>query len=167
MSVLFGVDPDTVATSGDDWYTPRWLFEAAGVTFDMDVCAPMLPESRTCPAKNYLTVVDDGLSAPWQGTIWCNPPYSDVTPWVDRWAIHKDGLLLVPAVRSKWLGTLQRNADSLALIGGVDFHRPDGTLATIRQALVIAGRGRCASSVARIAAADAYAQGGSFIAGRG
>jgi DNA N-6-adenine-methyltransferase (Dam) len=64
----------------DEWYTPRWLFDAAGVTFTMDVASPLNPDHRTVPALRYLTILDDGLVTPWLGTVWCNPPYSKADP---------------------------------------------------------------------------------------
>ena len=87
----------------DEWYTPPWLFSAAGVTFDLDVCAPVDPILRTCPARAYFTAEDDGLTQPWHGLVWMNPPYSKAEPWVRRWADHADGLALVPALPEvKW-----------------------------------------------------------------
>ena len=44
---LFGVDD---ALDSDAWYTPPWVFEGLGVTFDLDVASPADPppmDSRT------------------------------------------------------------------------------------------------------------------------
>lgn len=41
------------------------------------------------------TIADDGLSQPWHGFVWCNPPYSDPLPWCQLLARHPDGLLLI------------------------------------------------------------------------
>ena len=86
-----------VADTSDDWYTPRWIFDAAGIVFDMDVCAPVDPARRTCPARRYLTAIDDGLTVPWEGVVWMNPPFSETRPWVDRWIEQADGMALLPA----------------------------------------------------------------------
>lgn len=90
---LFGV-PD--ALDSDAWYTPPWIFEGLGVTFDLDVAHPAerLP---WVPAHNVYTVADDGLTQPWHGVIWCNPPYSAPTAWCRRWARHPDGCILLRA----------------------------------------------------------------------
>jgi DNA N-6-adenine-methyltransferase (Dam) len=118
---LFDVSPEDVALTTDDWYTPRWLFDAAGLMFDMDVAAPVNPAYRTCPARRYLTAADDGLICEWNGLVWMNPPYSNMTPWVHRWAAHPTGLALLPAARnSAWRGVLTRSADALALIDAVE-----------------------------------------------
>lgn len=59
---LFGA-PQTALTS-DDYYTPAWVFERLGITFDLDVCAPPggIP---WIPAARYYTMEDDGLAQPW------------------------------------------------------------------------------------------------------
>src|SRR5271165_3839549 len=95
---LFDVGPEDVAATTDDCYTPYWLFKAAGLVFDLDVAAPVNPAMRTCPARAYLTPVEDGLTTPWHGLVWMNPPYSKATRWVDRWATHPTGLALLAAV---------------------------------------------------------------------
>ena len=75
----------TVATRGtsDDAYTPEWVLDLAkralGGVIDLDPCAD--PERRV-PARRHFTLADDGLSEPWHGTVWLNPPYSDTTAWL-------------------------------------------------------------------------------------
>src|SRR4029453_9193014 len=51
------------------------LYSVFGV-FDLDPCSPS-SNSRTAPvkAKVYYTEADDGLSLPWFGNVFCNPPY--------------------------------------------------------------------------------------------
>ena len=90
---LLDIDP---ILSTDDWYTPPWLFEAMGVEFDLDVAAP--PGGVPwIPAKRYYTENDDGLAQPWVGFVWCNPPYSSPTRWLDRMVQHGNGIILVRA----------------------------------------------------------------------
>lgn len=80
----------------DDWYTPAWVFDGLGLTFHLDVAAPDEPVSWI-PARRSYTVADDGLTQPWYGVVWCNPPYSSPTAWCKRWAEHADGLILLRA----------------------------------------------------------------------
>lgn len=90
---LFGI-PD--ALDSDAWYTPPWIFDGLGVTFDLDVAAPAEP-LEWLPARERYTVADDGLNLPWRGLVWCNPPYSAPTAWCRRWAQHPEGFLLIRA----------------------------------------------------------------------
>lgn len=48
----------------------------------------------------------DGLAQPWaEEAVWCNPPYSDIRPWVEKaWLEHADArviVMLVPANRTE------------------------------------------------------------------
>lgn len=69
-----GTDPTFIAT----------LEERFG-TFDLDVAAA----AHNAKAPTYYTREDDGLTRPWFGRVWCNPPYSDCGAWVrkawDEW----------------------------------------------------------------------------------
>ena len=44
---------------GDEWYTPRWLFDALGLQFDIDVCAPRDLTHVTTPADTYYNEDDN------------------------------------------------------------------------------------------------------------
>jgi len=92
VTALFEIGPADVATTTDDYYTPPWIFDAAGLIFDMDVSAPVDPSRRTCPARRYLTPVEDGLTQPWDGLVWMNPPFSGTAAWVERFARHGSGV---------------------------------------------------------------------------
>lgn len=67
--------------------TPPWFVKAAenflGLRFEVDVCT--LKATRKCPA--FYSLIDfgvNGLEVPWGRVNWCNPPYSDVMPWVKK-----------------------------------------------------------------------------------
>jgi phage N-6-adenine-methyltransferase len=53
--------------------------------FDIDVAA----SPQNAKADHFYTVEEDGLTKPWRGLVWCNPPYSDCGAWVrkawDEW----------------------------------------------------------------------------------
>ena len=108
---LFGHEQET--TTSDDYLTPAWVFEDLGVEFDMDVAAS--PFGGHVPAIRSLTKVDDGLTTPWQGRVWMNPPYSEATPWVRKFISHSDGIALVPWAKSAWTIELWRVADVIVL----------------------------------------------------
>lgn len=82
------------AADTDDWYTPPWIFEELGLSFDVDVAAP--PGGVPwIPALTSWSVEDDGLAHEWWGLVWCNPPYSAPLPWCDKWAAHGNGVIVL------------------------------------------------------------------------
>jgi hypothetical protein len=135
--------PADVADTSDDWYTPRWLFDAAGLIFDIDVSAPVDPVRRTCPARRYLTPLDDGLTEKWDGLIWMNPPWSRSLPWIERFKHHGNGLALLPATRSQSTAAMLRCADAITFFTG-QFMRPNGKTDHNPWLLILAARGPAA-----------------------
>lgn len=100
-----GAVPRGVGTDSDDQHTPPWL--VAMVDDLWRGCIDTDPAwSPACGVKARRTYdgscpLQDGLSAPWFGNVWCNPPYSDPAPWAARMREHCadrtacEGLLLV------------------------------------------------------------------------
>lgn len=100
--------------TSDDYYTPAWVFQRMGITFDLDVCAP--PGGvEWIPADEFYTQADDGLAQEWIGRVWMNPPYSSATPWVARFIQHRHGVCLVPHAKSAWHNELWAAADAIAV----------------------------------------------------
>ena len=67
----------------DLWETPKDLFDKLNneFHFTLDVCAT--PENAKC--DSFYTKEQDGLSQPWKGVVWCNPPYGkQIGSWVRR-----------------------------------------------------------------------------------
>jgi len=112
------------ARTSDDYYTPRWIFDAMGITFDLDVACP--PEGPiNVPAARYYTAADDGLAQPWEGRVWMNPPYSKPSPWVDRFLEHGNGIALLPMMTNgKWLHKLWAEADAIVPLTRITFVSP-------------------------------------------
>lgn len=66
-----------------EWATPATVFEPLHreFGFTLDVCATA--ENAKCP--RFYTRRDDGLSRPWRGVVWCNPPYGrQIAAWVRK-----------------------------------------------------------------------------------
>jgi phage N-6-adenine-methyltransferase len=67
----------------DDRATPLDLFQEldAEFKFTLDVAASLLNRKT----ERFFSKDDDGLAQSWAGErVWCNPPYSDIRPWVAK-----------------------------------------------------------------------------------
>ena len=110
-----------------EWYTPPHIFDALGVYFDLDPCHP--PERLPwIPAAQTYCHFDDGLSQPWHGRVWLNPPYGRETgPWLERFVEHHDGIALVFArTETEWFHRFALAVDAWCLIRGrLTFVRAD------------------------------------------
>jgi len=84
-------EPATHSGTTNIWLTPRWVLSLFG-PFDMDPAGcPSWPT-----ANKHFYEEDNGLFQEWMGFVWCNPPYGKCTgDWVQRWAQHGNGPLLV------------------------------------------------------------------------
>src|SRR4051794_19681226 len=83
-----------------NWSTPRSTFEPLNVEFHftLDVCATR--QNTKC--LHYYPPEWDGLSRPWVGVCWCNPPYGrQIGSWIKKaWESSLQGatvVCLVPA----------------------------------------------------------------------
>jgi phage N-6-adenine-methyltransferase len=126
----------------DDWYTPEFIFEALGVEFDLDVCSP---EGGTgmVPASKFYTIEDDCLTQPWDGFVWMNPPYSNPTPFVDKFIEHGNGICLVPMAKAKWFHKLWDKSDVIIPMPvNLKFLRPDGSKMQIMFNTALVGMGQ-------------------------
>lgn len=76
------MDKDLMFSSKTDlWSTPQDFFDKLNEEFHftLDVCA--FPENAKC--EKFYTPEDDGLHRPWDGVVWCNPPYGrQIGKWV-------------------------------------------------------------------------------------
>ena len=90
----------------DMWETPKWLFDELDneFHFELDVCATV--ENAKC--LSFYTKEQDGLTLPWTGVCWCNPPYGkEIGKWVEK--AHRSAtegatvVMLVPSrTDTKW-----------------------------------------------------------------
>jgi len=92
-------------TDRDCWETPHQLFVAidAHFHFTLDVCA----RRETAKVERFFSPEDDGLAQSWRGeTCWCNPPYSNIAPWL-RKAAHESigGACTVVVLVPPWTDT--------------------------------------------------------------
>lgn len=143
----------------NDWLTPPELLAACG-PFDLDpACYPVMPwktaefmyaldEPAKPNTRGVPTIRGNGLDAiHWapgrrltgQGLIlapkrvWCNPPWNNPLPWVERMAQHAAaggrGLMLTSAksLDTRWGQLLLRTGDGFLFFAGrLRYHYPDG-----------------------------------------
>lgn len=112
----------------DSWRTPQQVFEWLDRAFGIDY-------DTACTRENALATPiwseigsdgsRDALAVPWFGTCFCNPPYSDIGPWVD-WAISQSAdrrgattVMLIPSPNGEaYHAKALRHAKRLILING-------------------------------------------------
>jgi len=116
----------------DEWYTPRYIFDALGLHFDLDVAAP-IEGPRHVPCSSWLSEKDDALSVNWHGLVWMNPPFghqSTKRKWLSKFFEHGHGVALVPdRTSAPWFQEFAPMADSVLFVAPkIKFERPDGTL---------------------------------------
>lgn len=100
---------------GDEWYTPRAMVEALG-EFDLD---PAAPSKNHWTAKTCYTKRDNGLTKPWAGRVFMNPPYSDIDPWIEKMTHHRNGIVLVFArMGTAWMCHASGIADAIFFLDG-------------------------------------------------
>ena len=98
--------------------TPPELFDPLHQRFGFTLDVAALPENAKC--ERFFTPDDDGLQQSWMGeTVWCNPPYSDIRPWVEKaWAEARFCpaiVMLVPANRTEqgwWQDLVEQHRDN-------------------------------------------------------
>jgi hypothetical protein len=114
----------------DEWYTPRYIFEALSVSFDLDVASP--PEGpRYVPAEKWFSEMS--LERDWFGFIWMNPPFghqSTKRNWLRKFFDHGNGIALLPdRTSAPWWQEFAPLSDAVLFVSPkVKFERPDGSI---------------------------------------
>ncbi len=71
----------------NEWYSPPWVIEMARQVLgkiDLDPASNDLAQTWIKSAT-YYTATNNGLSQPWVGTVWLNPPYTrQENLWVSK-----------------------------------------------------------------------------------
>jgi hypothetical protein len=119
---------ETIGIS-DEWYTPKYVFDALGCLFDMDVSAPMSLEHVKTPTNTFLT--SRSLDREWKGFVWMNPPFggrNGIVPWLNKLADHGNGIALTPdRTSAPWWQDICKKADAhLQVRNKIKFIDPKG-----------------------------------------
>tara|TARA_R110000868_G_C10766886_1_gene754375 strand:+ start:304 stop:804 length:501 start_codon:yes stop_codon:yes gene_type:complete len=122
VSNLFTVPVQGV--NSDERYTPKWVFDGLGLEFAMDPASPGEGGGDCVPARRKLTRDDDGLACSWFGSVWLNPPFSNATPWAQRFIENGQGVFLGPVANSAWCTSLMAAADVVWFVRDFAFTHP-------------------------------------------
>lgn len=114
-------------TSVDDRATTPEVFgpldERFGFTLDVAASA------HNTKCDRFIDRDEDGLALSWDGErVWCNPPYSDIRPWIEKaWVSDCPVIvMLLPANRTEqgwWQDLVEPYRDSPGSILRVEFVR--------------------------------------------
>lgn len=95
------------SSKSEMWSTPQDFFEKLNDEFHFTLDAAASDNNRKC--FHYYTKKDDGLSKPWIGVVWCNPPYGrEIGKWVkhayNQSVIAKSTIVMLLPARTdtKW-----------------------------------------------------------------
>lgn len=118
---------DRIVT-GDDYYTnPLVLGKVRDVLGRIDLDPASHPlANRHVKASRIYTIQDDGVSHPWRGRVWLNPPFSEWKRWVPKIIEELRGgqveaMLVYSAMRTltaKYYRSLLDEADAMCVITG-------------------------------------------------
>lgn len=110
-----------------DWYTPKYIFDALGCEFDLDVAHPPAATHVPCTAFIYA----NSLAVDWKGFVWMNPPFGGrnaLEPWLEKFFDHGNGIALTPdRTSAPWFQEYAPVAGLMLFLPKVRFLRPDGT----------------------------------------
>lgn len=110
------------SSKSGSWETPQRLFDDLNreFHFTLDVCATA--QNAKCP--RYYSPAQNGLSQPWSGVVWCNPPYGrKIGQWVRKaFAASSEGstvVMLLPArTDTKWFHDWIYNHSEIRFLKG-------------------------------------------------
>jgi len=115
-----GFTHESTYNESKEWYTPRRIFDALKIDFDLDPCSPGRDLVPWVPAQIHFDIKDNGLVKEWFGNCWVNPPYGSDTPkWMNRLKEHSNGIALVFArTDTKWFHDYVPHANAICFIKG-------------------------------------------------
>jgi phage N-6-adenine-methyltransferase len=122
--------PHVSYNSGENrWNTPRRYIDMAAVVMGGIDCDPASSDkaNETVGAATYYTIEDDGLTKPWHGRVWMNPPYAQ--PTIKHFAetaaskymsgeISEAIVLVNNATDTEWFQGLARASSALCFLNG-------------------------------------------------
>ena len=115
--------PHVSNNSGEnEWYTPYEFIEAALLTMgsiDLDPASSELG-NKTVKATEFYTAKNNGLTKPWTGNVWLNPPYAQplISQFCDKLALELSAInqaivLINNATETKWFQGIAELSSSI------------------------------------------------------
>lgn len=126
------IKSNTPPEEKDEARTPEYLYRFANSIWNFDLDLASSDANTKC--RSHFTKDLDALSLPWPdyGTSgWCNPPYSNISPWLEKAALHRHDLqtvFLIPTPNGEAMyRIIEQMASEIILIHGrISFLRPSG-----------------------------------------
>lgn len=120
------------AGKSDEYYTPKYIVDGLGCSFDMDVASPVDRSFCHIVAQEYIT--EDSLNKEWKGFVWMNPPYGNEKlkeAFVKKFVDHANGIALMPdRTNANWWQMMAEKCDAfLFTYDKIKFIRADGSIA--------------------------------------
>lgn len=119
------------SSESPEHYTPKEIIDAAIEVMgaiDLDPCSNS-KDAPNVPALDHYTAADDGLSMPWFGRVYMNPPYGRVIGgWTEKLAAEyeagnvTEAIALVPGrIDTQWWQALGENYHACFVTGRLTF----------------------------------------------
>ena len=107
------------AGKSNEWYTPKYIFDALGCEFDLDVAHPFGIKTNV-PTKRWIH--SDSLDCPWNGFVWMNPPFGNMKSkyqWINKFIDHGNGIALMPdRTSAPWWQHFANSSDCVLFVSG-------------------------------------------------
>ena len=116
------INPGMMSSKSDEWTTPIELFDALHNRFIFDLDAAASDENHLC--DRYYTKENDGLRQSWEWRrVFCNPPYSQIARWAEKFQEESSRALLIVALvpartDTRWWHKYIMTADKIVYIRG-------------------------------------------------
>jgi site-specific DNA-methyltransferase (adenine-specific) len=82
-----------------EWSTPQDFFDKLNEKYHFTLDVAASEENHKC--DRYYTKEENGLAQPWEGVIWCNPPYGkDELNWVIKAISCKNKVVMLLPVKT-------------------------------------------------------------------
>ena len=65
-----------MSSNTPEWETPQAFFDKLDTEFHFTLDAAATPENAKC--ERFYTLKENALWQPWDGIVWCNPPYGRI-----------------------------------------------------------------------------------------